>query len=414
MKKTLTIMVLVGVVSLLALTGCATVAAQTQDNNPTSVSDQTDPIQAPPLEERLIDFPEFLSVVGTISDVEEVTDNVYLVRIFWTETIHGSGEGIAELPMHIYLYIDQDTVILTDSDIEVGMFVTAVYRAPTREQQLTPNETLSAVAISDRSFKVARFDENWMYHNIRLTITEDTEIIFQDGQPFDGEIADLQGRALVTIIGMSATPVPNAENPIHENWPSKIVVLFEQAVPLVPGTASFSYDTPSSWALEQVSTAIALELVPKHLQNNFTQAITRTEFTALAVALYEVATGGEIAGRMEFNDTNDINVQKMGYLGVVTGVGNGNFAPQDTITREQAAVMLSRLANVIGQPLYAESPAFADSNNISDWAFNDVGAMQATGIMTGVGNNRFDPQGQYTREQSIITVLRLFDLLNTE
>jgi hypothetical protein len=230
MKKTLTIIVLAGVVSLLALTGCDTVAARTRDNNPTSVSNPTDPIQAPPLEERLVDFPEFLSVEGTISDVEEVNSNVFLVRIFWTETIHGSGGDIAELPMHIYLYIDQDTVILTDSDIEAGMFVTAVYRAPTHEQQLAQNVTLSAAAISDRVISVMRFDENWMYHNIRLMITEDTEIIFQDGQPFDGEIDDLQGRALVTIIGMSATPVPGAENPIHENWPSKIVVLFEQAV----------------------------------------------------------------------------------------------------------------------------------------------------------------------------------------
>ena len=31
--------------------------------------------------------------------------------------------------------------------------------------------------------------------------------------------------------------------------------------------------------------------------------------------------------------------------------------------------------------------------------------------MSGVGNNTFDPQGTYTREQSIVTVLRLFDVV---
>jgi hypothetical protein len=234
MRKALKIVILAVVMSLLALTGCAAVAGQAQGNNSTTVSNPTDPIQAPPLEDRLVDFPEFLSVVGTISDIEEVDSNVSLVGIFWTEEIHGSDGEIAELPMHIYLHIDQDTVILADSEIQAGMFVTAVYRAPTREQQLSPNETLSAVAISDQSLKVARFDENWMYYNIRLVITDETEIVFQDGSLFDGEIDELQGRALVTIIGMSGTPVPGAENPIHINYPSKVVVLFDRDRALDP------------------------------------------------------------------------------------------------------------------------------------------------------------------------------------
>jgi hypothetical protein len=30
--------------------------------------------------------------------------------------------------------------------------------------------------------------------------------------------------------------------------------------------------------------------------------------------------------------------------------------------------------------------------------------------MGGVGGGRFDPQGKYTREQSIVTMLRLMDM----
>jgi len=39
-----------------------------------------------------------------------------------------------------------------------------------------------------------------------------------------------------------------------------------------------------------------------------------------------------------------------------------------------------------------------------------VGLVQGSGIMGGVGDNRFDPQGEYTREQSILTMLRLYKL----
>ena len=169
---------------------------------------------------------------------------------------------------------------------------------------------------------------------------------------------------------------------------------------------------PSSWAQEGVSRAIALGLVPSALQTVYTQPTTRAEFAALAVALYEAVTDREIIGRMQFNDTNDINVQKMGYLGVVTGVGNGSFAPNDGLTREQAAVMLARLADAMGQPLPSSVPTFADNVDISSWAVSGVGQMQAAAIMGGVGNNQFSPRGDYTREQSIITILRLFDILN--
>jgi len=103
--------------------------------------------------------------------------------------------------------------------------------------------------------------------------------------------------------------------------------------------------------------------------------------------------------------------KKMGYLGVVTGVGNGNFNPNGMLTREQAAVMIVRLSDAIGQPLQPSASTFADNAQISSWAVDAVGQMQATGIMGGVGDNNFAPQGDYTREQSIITILRLLEML---
>ena len=182
--------------------------------------------------------------------------------------------------------------------------------------------------------------------------------------------------------------------------------------PPADSTQAPNVSTASSWARDGINEAFALGLIPQNLQSNYTQAATRAEFSALAVALYETVTGNEIAGRANFNDTNDINVQKMGYLGIVTGVGGGNFAPNNTITREQAAVLIARLAYVIGQPLPSSAPTFADNTELSLWAVDGVGQVQAAGIMGGVGSNRFSARGEYTREQSIITMLRLFDLFD--
>ena len=170
-------------------------------------------------------------------------------------------------------------------------------------------------------------------------------------------------------------------------------------------------ETPSSWAQEQVNAAIAANLVPQNLQSNYTQAITRAEFCALAVALYETLRG-EITGRTTFADTNDINVEKMAYIGVVSGVGNNRFDPNEPLTREQAAVMLSRLADAIGHPFPTQAATFADNDSISSWAIESVGEVQAAGIIDGVGDNRFAPEQPYTRGQSIVTVLRMFNEFN--
>ena len=170
-------------------------------------------------------------------------------------------------------------------------------------------------------------------------------------------------------------------------------------------------DTLSGWAVDAVSRANSLGLVPQHLNAGYTQTMTRAEFCALAVRLYETIKNTEITERMTFVDTEDVNVQKMGALSVVTGVGNNRFAPNDLLTREQAATMIARLAEALDNPLSGQAPAFTDNNSISSWAYDAVGKMQATGIMDGVGNNTFSPKGSYTREQSIATMLRLFDVV---
>ena len=174
--------------------------------------------------------------------------------------------------------------------------------------------------------------------------------------------------------------------------------------PTDPGT-----DAPSSWAAEQVNQAISAGIVPDSLQSQYTQPTTRAQFCALAVELYETVKGAEITERTTFTDTTDVNVQKMGALGIVTGVGGGKFNPGGTLTREQAATMLSRLAEAVGKPLPAQAPTFADNGSVSSWAFDAVGRMQASGIMGGVGSNTLAPQGSYSREQSIITMLRLYE-----
>lgn len=167
-------------------------------------------------------------------------------------------------------------------------------------------------------------------------------------------------------------------------------------------------ESPSSWAAEFVDKAKDAGILPNNLQSKYTQPITRAEFCALGTALYE-SVRGEITERKSFSDTSDPNVEKMAALSVVNGTGGDKFSPNAQLTREQAATMLARLADAMDRPLAEGGADFSDKDKISSWAVDAVGKVQATGIMNGVGKNAFSPKTNYTREQSVITMVRMLD-----
>ena len=167
-------------------------------------------------------------------------------------------------------------------------------------------------------------------------------------------------------------------------------------------------DTPSDQPVGEISKAIEAGLVPQSLQSDYAQPVTRAEFCALAVALYEKLKG-DITERLTFTDTDDVNVEKLASRGVVNGVGDGRFDPGAKLNREQAAAILSRLATATSRPYVKAETTFSDAGDISPWALAAVGEMQANGIIDGVGNNAFSPKGDCTREQSINMILRMYE-----
>lgn len=183
-------------------------------------------------------------------------------------------------------------------------------------------------------------------------------------------------------------------------------------------SASAASTQPSKWAQEAVQTAQKAGLVPEPLNTAYDTAITRAEFCSLAASLYRIwdatAQLKDITpSSVSFTDCTDENVLLCASIGVVNGVGSGRFAPDSPIQRQEAASMLHRLAAL--RTDYADSTknkiphVFLDGENIRAWARSDVYWAYNNGVMTGTGDNAFDPTGQYTREQSIVTMLRLYD-----
>lgn len=183
-------------------------------------------------------------------------------------------------------------------------------------------------------------------------------------------------------------------------------------------TAAAAAEAPSSWAKSAVDTARNAGIVPEQVDQAYTQSITRADFCALAAAVYRTwEKSGNVKSVdkavVSFSDTKDEDVLLCASLGVVNGVGNGKFAPQQKLTRQQAASMLHRLGNLredAKDTVKERMPhVFADGADIQAWARSDVYWAYNSGVMNGVSGNRFAPNNSYTHEQSIATMLRLYD-----
>lgn len=101
------------------------------------------------------------------------------------------------------------------------------------------------------------------------------------------------------------------------------------------------------------------------------------------------------------------------YLGIFQGRGDGIADLGSNITRQEAAALLCRTYQVYGGilPEKVEEFPFKDAGDISSWARESVTAVFAMGIMEGDENGNFMPQGLYSHEQCLVSLVRMYEKL---
>jgi hypothetical protein len=147
------------------------------------------------------------------------------------------------------------------------------------------------------------------------------------------------------------------------------------------------------------------------------ESMTRAMFAQVLANLDGVDLSA-FEGRGNFNDV-DVNawyspaVEWAAFNGIVSGVGENNFAPDTPITREQMAVMLYRFVQAmnIELPLMFTPINFVDQNDISDWAVDAIRLIQSAGIVAGRPDGTFDPQATATRAEVAAIFARFLELV---
>lgn len=163
------------------------------------------------------------------------------------------------------------------------------------------------------------------------------------------------------------------------------------------------------WAKEAIEYLAEKKIVNGYEDGSFKPQnnITREEFVTLIAKAFEFEN---IAGECNFDDVEE---DKWYYKyvaisferGVAKGISETEFGIGKNITRQDAAVMISRLLNL--EP--GNSEKFADDSDIADYASEAVYLLKDNGIISGDENNCFNPHNSLTRAECAVMVKKALE-----
>lgn len=297
---------------------------------------------------------------------------------------------------------------------------------------------LSTIKVSAEATK--KFDKT---NNAAITyVPKDTEVAnlglkYQSGTNEDGEPEweALPAAAKVTVKDASGKEVTKLENEgiytieisaadddaaLNYTFPAEVSITVADEDNL-----KFADNVDSSaWYYNEVNKAAELSLMNGYADTNLfgpNDTITRAQ---VAQVLFNMAGGradedlpegsyNELYGYASFSDVNG----KMWYgkaiawakaAGIVTGYGDGTFAPENTITREEFATMLARYAQKYGNYTAgsaADFAAYGDASAVDSWAAEYV-AWAVKGGYMGKNTDVLTPLANMTRAEAAAMVVR--------
>lgn len=179
----------------------------------------------------------------------------------------------------------------------------------------------------------------------------------------------------------------------------------------------------NDWAKPHVKRATDMGwLIEDIFSGDLQRDMRREDFCVLAehmLGTCGIDTAALSLGIPPFSDTQNQSVNALYRLGIVKGKTSVEFAPQDSITREEAAAILYRMCKVLEiKDVYMDyrlsGYMFADTESFSDWATESIYNIYLHGVMQGIGDDFFDPKSPYSMEQAITTMIRLYDKKEAE
>ena len=184
-----------------------------------------------------------------------------------------------------------------------------------------------------------------------------------------------------------------------------------------PGPTANQAKPPSDWALTEVNEAIEAGLVPDSVSGaGWQNATTRLAAADAIVLLIEQASGktmqqisdecGWDLSTNQFSDTDSRAVTFLKYAEITTGIGDNRYEPDGGYTRAQIVTMIGRSAEAFFGATAQGANPFSD---VPDWAAPFVGYAADNSITQGVGGGKFNSDGILEGQHLAVFCLRTYN-----
>lgn len=139
-------------------------------------------------------------------------------------------------------------------------------------------------------------------------------------------------------------------------------------------------------------------------------SLTRAEFVKIIVSAFDLTDEN---AKVSFEDVPEGEwhykyIASAKKAGLAAGISESLFGVNDSITREDMAVMVLRLVKLFDIDMTGTAADFSDYDEISGYAKESVLQLSGAGIINGMGDGTFSPKTYVTRAQGAKVI---YDLL---
>ncbi|KAB2336743.1 S-layer homology domain-containing protein [Cytobacillus depressus] len=362
--------------------------------------------------------------VQAIVNLITATNNVIPVKL---EKVSGDKKAVAEIPASLFTEAakkNSKAVVSIETDA-------AVYKLPVSEINVSALAQKLGVAAGDVKIDIS---VNVVSADVKNKVSEVVEFqIFAVAGDKKEAITAFSTYVDRVIMGSkdfskgnsvavrinndgSLTSIPT----IFNGKNATVKSLTNSKYTVVENNISFKDVTDKSWAKGYIETLANKLIVKGKAADKYAPAdhMTRAEFTVLLVRALGLpaekydGTFKDVKGTEWFNENGEIMAAVK--HGIIKGVSSNQFAPQNKITRAEAAVMIERAMNLSfvnydNSQLDSKKTVadFKDASKLQDWNKKAIEAVYQADIVSGRDTKEFDPKG-YTQRDEMAKILANF------
>lgn len=255
--------------------------------------------------------------------------------------------------------------------------------------------------------------------------------------PLDGHLSLTSQNGGLSVNGLSYTATKAGDERIYIGYDGSAVQSFPVKVVDAPTTLNITPSSKTLSAGESITFTVdakdengkAIVYNPSQVkwsvEGNIGTITSNGKFTAqnpgatgkivATLGAKSEAVTVSVAKKALFKDipNNYTYFKEIEYLTsnkIITGYSDGTFKPDNKLTRAHAAVIISRALGL--NTSNVKNPSFKDipANHVY---YKEIAAVAEAGIMSGRGNNKFDPDATLTRAQMAKIVALAYDLKGT-